>query len=156
MIYPYDLEGDRNYPSDEDFTVKHCSAKGNGIYVNRRFKKGEMVSRITGITLPYVLQHTLQITPHVHLYDPHFSGLLLHSCDPLVALDMNKLEIWALKDIEKGVPLTMDYASTEDILFKQFPCMCDAINCRKWVTGRKEAINDLGKKYLQDLERKCG
>jgi len=156
MIYPYDLEDGRDYPGEDDFTINHCETQGNGIYVERHFKKGEMVARMTGITVPYILQHTLQITPHLHLYDPHFSGLLLHSCDPLVCLDMNKLEIWALQDIEKGEALTMDYASTEDILFRQFPCVCDAINCRRWVTGRKESINDSGRKYLRDQERKCG
>ena len=93
-----------------------------------------MVARMAGITVPYILQHTLQISPFLHLYDPHFTGLLLHSCNPLVTLDMNKLEVWALQDIEKGDALTMDYAQTEDKLFKQFPCSCGAINCRKWVT----------------------
>ena len=156
MIYPYDLEIDKDYPVKDDFTINHCETKGNGIYVNRPFKKGEIVARMTGITVPYVLQHTLQITPNLHLYDPHFSGLLLHSCDPLVLLDMNTLEIWALQDIEKGQALTMDYASTEDLLFRQFPCVCGSINCREWVTGRKEVINDSGQKYLQDLERKSG
>jgi hypothetical protein len=69
---------------------------------------------------------------------------------------MNKLEVWALQDIEKGEALTMDYAQTEDKLFKQFPCSCGAINCRKWVTGRKESINETGRRYLLELERKCG
>jgi len=156
MIYPYDLESGRDYPGNDDFTINHCETQGNGIYVERHFKKGEMVARMTGITVPYILQHTLQITPHLHLYDPHFSGLLLHSCDPLVCLDMNKLEIWALQDIEKGEALTMDYASTEDILFRQFPCVCGAINCRRWVTGRKESLDDFGRKYLRDPDRQCG
>ena len=156
MIYPYDLEDGKGYPKKEDFTINHSRATGSGIYVKRHYKKGELVARMTGITVPYVLQHTLQITPCLHLHDPHFSGLLLHSCDPLVSLDMNKLEIWALQDIEKGEALTMDYASTEDILFKQFPCACGSANCRGWVTGRKETINEYGRRYLQDLERKCG
>jgi len=158
MIYPneYELEAGRNYPINEDFTVNHCETKGCGIYVNRSFKKGEIVARMAGITVPYILQHTLQISPFLHLYDPHFTGLLLHSCDPLVSLDMNKLEIWALQDIQKGEALTMDYAQTEDKLFKQFPCSCGAINCRKWVTGRKESINEAGQQYLLELERKCG
>ena len=156
MIYPYELENDKNYPSEEDFTVNYSRTKGSGIYVNRKFKKGEMVARMTGITVPYVLQHTLQISPWLHLYDPHFTGLLLHSCDPLVFLDMNKLEIWALQDIEKGDALTMDYASTEDILYRQFPCACGSDNCRGWITGRKERINEQGRRYLQNLERKCG
>ncbi len=158
MIYPseYELEEGMNYPTNADFTVNHCETTGSGIYVKRDFKKGEIVARMAGITVPYILQHTLQISPFLHLYDPHFTGLLLHSCDPLVTLDMSKLEIWALQDIEKGVALTMDYAQTEDILFKQFPCACGAVNCRGWVTGRKETINDAGNKYLNDLERKCG
>ena len=156
MIYPFDLEGDKDYPSKDDFTINHSRTTGSGIYVKKRFKKGDLVARMTGIAVPYVLQHTLQITPSLHLYDPHFSGLLLHSCDPLVSLDMNTLEIWALQDIEKGEALTMDYATTEDILFKQFPCACGSVNCRKWVTGRKETINEYGRRYLQDLERKCG
>jgi hypothetical protein len=32
----------------------------------------------------------------------------------------------------------MDYAETEDVLFKQFPCSCAAPNCRGWITGRRE------------------
>ncbi|WP_028315110.1 SET domain-containing protein [Desulfatibacillum aliphaticivorans] len=156
MIYPYELETGKGYPGEKDFTVNHCEIQGDGIYTKRPFKKGEMVARMTGIAVPYILQHTLQITPNLHLYDPHFSGLLLHSCDPLVCLDMNKLEIWALQDIDEGEALTMDYASTEDILFKQFPCACGSVNCRKWITGRKEPINEMGRKYLRDLERKCG
>lgn len=156
MIYPYDLRGDKDYPSEKDFTIKQNRETGSGIYVKRDFKKGELVARSAGIMVPYVLQHTLQMTPDLHLYDPHFLGLLLHSCDPLVSLDMNKLEIWALQDIKKGKALTMDYAQTEDILYRQFPCVCGSINCRHWITGRKEEINEMGRKYLQDLERKCG
>ncbi|WP_339138175.1 MAG: hypothetical protein WGN25_08090 [Candidatus Electrothrix sp. GW3-4] len=32
----------------------------------------------------------------------------------------------------------MDYAETEDVLFKQFPCSCGSPACRLWITGRKE------------------
>lgn len=156
MIYPYELENGKNYPTEKDFSVKHCEATGCGIYTKRSFKKGEMIARMAGVTVPYILQHTLQISPHLHLYDPDFTGLLLHSCDPLVTLDMSTLEIWALKDVKKGVALTMDYAQTEDVLYKQFPCVCGSANCRSWVTGRKEAINAMGRKYLEGLERQCG
>jgi hypothetical protein len=54
-------------------------------------------------------------------------------------LDILRFELWALKDIEVGEALSMDYASTEDVLFKQFPCLCGAGNCRGWITGRREA-----------------
>jgi SET domain-containing protein len=53
---------------------------------------------------------------------------------------MGRFELWAMKDILPGQALTMDYASTEDYLFKQFPCLCGAPNCRKWITGRREPV----------------
>jgi hypothetical protein len=54
---------------------------------------------------------------------------------------MVDLTIVALKDIRANNFLYMDYAETEDILFKQFPCSCGSSNCRGWVTGRKEMIS---------------
>ena len=47
--------------------------------------------------------------------------------------------------------LTIDYAATEDVLYRQFPCTCGATNCRKWITGRRETINATGKAYLAGL-----
>jgi len=32
----------------------------------------------------------------------------------------------------------MDYAETEDVLFRQFACCCGSEKCRVWITGRKE------------------
>jgi hypothetical protein len=46
--------------------------------------------------------------------------------------------VTALRDIEANSYLYMDYAETEDYLFKQFPCCCGAENCRGWITGRLE------------------
>ena len=51
---------------------------------------------------------------------------------------MQKLTVTALQDIEANSYLYMDYAETEDYLFKQFPCSCGAENCRGWITGRLE------------------
>ncbi len=51
---------------------------------------------------------------------------------------MKKLTVTALQDIEAGSYIYMDYAETEDYLFKQFPCSCGAPNCRRWITGRLE------------------
>lgn len=51
---------------------------------------------------------------------------------------MEKLTVTALKDIPANSFLYMDYAETEDTLFKQFPCSCGSDNCRGWISGRKE------------------
>lgn len=152
LIYPaeYNLNPNDGYPLKDDFTVcRRETGKGFGVYSKKDIKRGELVARITGNIVPNISQHTLQITPTTHMYDPYFTGYLLHSCSPNIYLDMTEFEIWALRDIEAGGPLTMDYASTEDILFKQFPCLCDSPDCRIWITGRKEEVNEEGLGYIE-------
>jgi len=54
---------------------------------------------------------------------------------------MVELTVTAVQDIPANSFLYMDYAETEYFLFKQFPCSCGSLNCRVWVTGRKEIHN---------------
>ncbi len=153
LLYPdeYGLNPEDGYPKEEDFTVcRREDGKGIGVYTKKPFKRGEMVARITGNIVPHLGQHTLQITPTTHLYDQYFTGYLLHSCSPNIFLDMKEFEIWALRDIDKGQSLTMDYASTEDVLFAQFPCLCETPNCRYWITGRKETVNEEGLEHIEE------
>lgn len=154
QIYPYEIEEPTGYPTRQDFFVStEGDEKGFGLFTRRPFKKGDQMARFTGEVLDVVKLHTLQITPTKHLYDPHFVGYLLHSCDPNVALDMEKLTMTALKDIDAGDALTMDYASTEDVLYRQFPCLCKTSKCRQWITGRLEAVNEEGLAYLKGLKQ---
>jgi len=156
LVYPKEfcLASDNGYPKKEDFNVQSReSGKGDGVYTKKSFMRGELVARITGNIVPNVNQHTLQMTPTTQMHDPYFTGFLLHSCSPNIYLDMTEFEIWALRDIEAGQPLTMDYATTEDVLFKQFPCLCGTPNCRYWITGRKEEVNEEGQVHIsQELK----
>ncbi|RKZ37091.1 MAG: SET domain-containing protein-lysine N-methyltransferase [Gammaproteobacteria bacterium] len=153
LIYPFDLDLNSNYPTHSEFVVKHGKEnKGSGVFVKTAYRRGQLVARFTGHIVPHVIQHTLQITSTTHLHDIYFSGLLFHSCNPNIFVDMQKFEIWAIQDIRAGEALAMDYASTEDVLFKQFQCFCKSPNCRKWITGRKEKVNQVGMDYLKSLE----
>lgn len=144
-LYPAAFALGDGYPTEEDFAVsRREDGKGLGVYARRAFARGHRICRISGTVVHAVRQHTLQISPDSHLYDPYFTGYLLHSCDPNCFLDMQRFELWAIKDIAPGEPLTMDYASTEDVLFKQFPCLCGAPNCRRWISGRREPIQAPG------------
>jgi hypothetical protein len=149
LIYPFELDLNSNYPTHSDFVVKHDKEKkGSGVFVKTVYNRGGLVARFTGHIVPCVMQHTLQINSTAHLHDIYFSGLLFHSCNPNIFVDMQNFEIWAIQNIKVGDPLAMDYASTEDVLFKQFPCFCQSPNCRKWITGRKEKVNQAGMDYL--------
>ena len=112
-------------------------------------ERGTVIEHFTGTVSPHTVQHSLQVSPYQHILDPNFVGYLMHSCDPNCVLDMHRLRLLALKNIEAGALLTIDYAVTEDELYRQFPCHCSAPNCRKWITGRSQLVNAEGRRYLR-------
>jgi diaminopimelate decarboxylase len=151
-FYPvqYQTATEGGYPERNDFDLTVIDEScGSGIIARRNFKPGQLVARISGDIVSEVKLHTLQINPTQHLFDPYFSGYLLHSCCPNAILDMQALEIWALRTIQPGELLTIDYTMTEDILSRQFACLCQSPQCRLWITGRKETTNEAGRQYLQ-------
>lgn len=154
LIYPeLALKEGQGFPLKNDLVVAEREpGKGRAVYTHRGHRRGEFVGRFTGPMVPYRTQHTLQVNPNLHVLDLHFIGYLAHSCAPNIFLDMQAFEVWALTDIAPESALTMDYASTEDELFKQFPCLCGAPNCRHWITGRKEQVSDEGQLYLDQLQ----
>lgn len=140
MLYPHSFGEDPLYPKSTDFAVvRKDDTNGYGVITYRSFKAGELLARVAGEIVPEVRQHTLQISRKEHLYDTYFTGYLLHSCAPNVSLDMKKFTLTALTDIPANSYLYMDYAETEDTLYKQFVCSCGAPECRGVITGRKEA-----------------
>jgi len=154
-IYPPDFRVDPDLPTDDQFAVTSVNGKvGMGVKTKRRFERGSLVAKFTGQLSNKILQHTLQVSPDTHLHDPYFVGLLTHSCAPNCVLDMQRLEIWALADIEADELVTIDYAVTEDTLHRQFACGCGSSACRKWITGRREGPNDTGRAYLEGLAAK--
>jgi hypothetical protein len=148
-LYPFDLPFDELYPTDHQFQVYSVRGSiGFGVRSLTGFERGTVVARFAGTLTHHVLQHTLQVSSETHIHDPHFVGLLTHSCAPNCMLDMQKLEVLALADIHPGDLVSIDYASTEDRLFRQFPCDCGAPNCRRWITGRRETVNETGRLHL--------
>jgi len=53
-----------------------------------------------------------------------------------------------VRPIAAGAWLTLDYASTEDVLFRQFACQCGELNCRGWITGSQEPLNAEGQAFM--------
>jgi hypothetical protein len=66
-------------------------------------------------------------------------GMLLHSCSPNAMVNMTSLEVVALHGIKAGDAITMDYETTEDVLYRAFNCECGSPNCRGRITGRRGA-----------------
>ena len=56
-----------------------------------------------------------------------------HSCDPNAAFD--GLNVFALKNIARGVELTLDYAEFLDENMEPFQCQCGSSKCRGLIMG---------------------
>lgn len=154
-IYPHEFVSEHHqpgvttvqYPTIHDIMKQETAEYGVGIMAMRHFGRGESLRFIAQQT-PHLLQHSLQRNPGDNLYDPYFIGFLLHSCNPNVVLDMHQQRVFFIRDIAQGEPLCMDYASTEDVLYSQFPCGCHAPNCRGWIAGRSEPLSLAGQQHM--------
>ena len=141
-MYPSHFGNNALFPRKQDFeVVVKDEMVGLGVISRKAFTKGEVIAALSGEIIHDLRQHSLQIEPDVHLYDIYFSGYFLHSCSPNIELDMKNLLVYAVRDIQPDEYLYMDYAQTEDVLYKQFPCSCGSENCRGWITGRKEQVS---------------
>ncbi|MFP5499890.1 MAG: SET domain-containing protein-lysine N-methyltransferase [Gammaproteobacteria bacterium] len=156
-LYPFATAlAEHGYPRARDYeVVRTRDGSGDGIKTRVAFDSRMCIARVSGYALNERRLHTVQMSSRIHLYDPWFSGLLSHSCNPNAFLDMTYLELWSVQPIPAGALLTMDYAHTEDILFRQFRCQCGELNCRGWITGMKEPLNPEGQQFMEQWrERK--
>jgi hypothetical protein len=137
----------------DQLQVWHTSGPhGRGVRTLVARRAGEVIHHFTGVIGPKIKQHTLQVGPGRHIAETQVIGFLSHSCEPDCRLDMARSELTALRDIPAGDLLTVDYAATEDVLFRQFACHCGAAACRRWITGRAEQPDEDGHIYLASLE----
>jgi hypothetical protein len=138
---------------DEGLRVCHADAAyGLGVETLVGRRAGEVIHRFTGDIGPELRLHTLQVGPDAHISNTRFIGFLLHSCAPNCRLDMATFELVALADVRAGGLLTIDYAATEDRLYRQFACHCGADHCRRWITGRAEPMNAEGRAWLASAD----
>lgn len=155
MLYPKEYGDDPWFPQAKYFKVVDKNGiEGKGVFCYKPFKKGELLAKIHGEVTQEITQHTLQIDETNHLLDLYFVGYLLHSCNPNVIVDMKNRTVRALRQIKANSFLYMDYASTEDVLYKQFHCSCGSANCRGLILGRKEM--PLTNETLSSLKKLSG
>lgn len=130
--------------------VRLDDARGLGVCVRQPFAAGAVIHRFAGIVSEDICQHSLQIDATRHISATRYIGYLSHGCDPNCRLDMIGFTLVALRAVEPGEVLTVDYADTEDRLHRQFACCCGAATCRGWIHGRSEDANDEGRAWLAE------
>lgn len=144
-FYPDEFPEFWNEPTRDRFEIKDYGDQGVGVRALVDFAKGEELFRFTGAAVTKVTQYSLQVTDKLHIHDPWFMGRVLHSCNPNSIVDMSERSFTATRNITAGEPITMDYNSTEEILYKPFICQCSP-ECKTgevggslWKSGSDEA-----------------
>lgn len=134
-FYPDVVPSFADEPTWQNFSILPAEDRGEGIIALRDFPNGAMVCRFTGFIVPKITLYSLRMGPAAHIHDPYFMGKLLHSCEPNIHVNVYDREFWALRDIIAGDFLTMDYESTEAILYRSFICQCGSSRCRGEIKG---------------------
>ncbi len=150
-FYPNDLAPFANEPTKDRFAIRKIGDQvGEGVVSLVAFNPGDLLFNFTGYITEYITQYTLKIRDGVHLHDPYFMGKVLHSCEPNATCNMQTLSFHALRKIEPGELITMDYAETEDELFLSFPCACGSAACRGNITSKNfDSVEEISReKFL--------
>jgi uncharacterized protein len=138
-FYPNDLPPFKNEPSRDHFEIARVGdSVGEGVKTLVSFEEGDILFQFTGFFSSEITLFSLQVEDGLHLHDPYFMGKVLHSCQPNASVDMHNRTFTAVRHIDAGEFITMDYASTEEELYRTFECSCGAPNCRGMVKGTKQ------------------
>ena len=148
-FYPDIIPAVEGHPTSAKFIVVETGDdRGRGLKSKEAFQKDEHVAKLSGVIVNHTTLDTIQITPTLYFSDQWFCRFLLHSCDPNLEINLEYLDVRALRDISPDEYLTIDYATTEDTVTFQFACNCGAPNCRGWIRGRAEEIKNEGRSYI--------
>ena len=143
----------RHRRSRKPYTMKGNSIAGYGIYANKSIKEGEIIFKGEGraqriITRRFVERNWNEDEKlHFRRYAYPVSGELFilwdedpsewapqnHCCDPNTGFD--GLNVLAIKNINEGDELTLDYTAFLDENMEPFQCRCNSANCRGEISG---------------------
>lgn len=137
--------------------IKRSTINGNGLFIGRNFKKGEIVDFVHG---PKIL--IKDWTPKLSKISPNWIGAskytwiitddspfkyINHSCEPNVAIKGQRT-VYALKNLVTDEEIVMDYSLTEtDKGWSIAACSCGSKYCRKKIGPITSLTVDQFKKY---------
>lgn len=124
---------------------------GKGVFAKKDIKKGELLGIFKGKIIPDTKENLdkygdflLPVNYENAMLVKNIFKYTNHSCDPNCGVK-DGINIIALKDINKGEEVTIDYDTLE--YDWEMDCNCGSPNCRKKVRGYKHLSNALKKKY---------
>ncbi len=143
----------------KELEIKNSHIHGLGLFAKEKIEKNSIIGIFTGkflkeadlkqiqenyLNFIFPIEENVYIAPE-SFYDIPPIYYINHSCEPNSGIEGNIVLI-ALKDIESGEEITIDYAT---IFFNdnRFLCLCKSSNCRKSIHGTDILMPELQKKY---------
>jgi hypothetical protein len=128
-----------------------------GVFCRELIRKDEIVALWGGKVLsaeeidremPNFTQQVLQIEDGFYLLSPSMepSDCFNHCCDPNVGLT-GQIGLIAMRDIEPGEEVCLDYAMCDGSDYDEFPCSCGSPKCRGHITGEDWKRPELWERY---------
>lgn len=125
---------------------------GKAVYSSFDFIPGDLILKGWGEASPCRSRYTIQVDVDSHIVPEEPFIWLNHSCQPncglLISPELNVIELHAIRPIEKGDELKVDYATFElEIDFMPEMCLCGSETCRGRITGYRDLSEELRKAY---------
>jgi hypothetical protein len=131
---------------------------GKAVFAMEQIAQGELIGVWSGRVVsadeleeltPEIRMHTVQVEEGLYLASIGESeppDYINHSCDPNAGLD-GQIALVAMRDIESGEEVTIDYAMCDGSAYDEFDCACGSPLCRGRVTGDDWRDPTLWKRY---------
>lgn len=125
---------------------------GKAAVAVRGFIRGDVVTEGWGATTRDRSMHTIQIDKELHLLPPSPMRFLNHSCEPNCGIVLRRgaenIVIHAMRDIDAGEELTLDYETfEEEFQALTGPCLCQTAGCRGRLRGFAHLPLDVRARY---------
>src|SRR5258706_445498 len=139
----------------ESIHIGDTENTGRCIFANKRFEKNQILFMVGGKVKSDSYGPNYRIGARWFGIDDKtwlatsrnsYAYYLNHSCNPNSGI-RNKVEIVALRDIEKGEEITLDYSITEADPYWKMKCKCGNRNCRKIIRSIQFLPEEVYRKY---------
>lgn len=152
-------------PVDSELVGVHVGESHRRLVAIKPIAKGTRIFHLDGRETVIPTRYSIQVGAKLHL-DPDFLGderesarrffwrFLDHACEPNVRI--TDREVFAVRDIAAGDPVTFHYCTTEYDMAAPFDCLCGSKKCMRVVRGAKHLTAEQRKplaKWMADYLR---
>jgi cyanophycin synthetase len=125
---------------------------GHSVYASKAFERGDVMLNAWGPYTETRSRHSIQVDEDRHIIPGTPLRFFNHSCEPncglVIRCGVEQIEVHALRPIQPGDELTLDYNTFEaEVEFIAGPCLCTSQNCRGGVRGYKHLPHKLRSAY---------